>query len=142
MIELLCGDQSLSAFRVVQQEFRDAIKEDYAESFAGADAATLFVEFPEYRQQGNRIEGRAVVLTVSVARLEYTPNTRSGVLAVRIGANQFEEARRWIRKNIETLARDKNIALVTGEIPPAAKFYLGRETLKDGNILEIEFKTE
>lgn len=34
------------------------------------------------------------------------------------------------------------IALTTGEIPPAAKFYLGREELKDGNVLEIEFKTE
>ena len=50
--------------------------------------------------------------------------------------------RKWFRKIIETLARDRNIALVTGEIPPAAKFYLGREELKDGNVLEIEFRTE
>jgi len=27
-------------------------------------------------------------------------------------------------------------------IPPAVKFYLGREELKDGNVLEIEFRTE
>ena len=59
-----------------------------------------------------------------------------------MSANQYEEARAWIRKNIETLARDKNIVLTTGEIPPAAKFYLGREELKNGNILEIEFITE
>ena len=25
---------------------------------------------------------------------------------------------------------------------PSAKFYLGREELKDGNVLEIEFRTE
>ena len=61
---------------------------------------------------------------------------------MRVNANQYEEARQWVRKNIETLARDKNIALTTGEIPPAAKFYLGREEFKDGNTLEIEFKTE
>jgi len=63
-------------------------------------------------------------------------------MAVRFGVGQYKDAREWIRQNIETLARDKNIALTTGEIPPAAKFYLGREELKDGNILEIEFKTE
>ena len=61
---------------------------------------------------------------------------------MKVNANQYKEARKWIRKNIETLARDKNIALVTGELPPAAKFYLGREELKDGNVLEIEFRTE
>ena len=89
-----------------------------------------------------RVEGRAVVLSVSVVSLKYDPNTRKGILAAKVGANQYEDARNWIRKNIETLARDKNIALTTGEIPPAAKFYLGREELKDGNVLEIEFKTE
>ena len=82
------------------------------------------------------------MLTISVASLIYDPNTRKGKLAVRVNANQYEEARQWVRKNIETLARDKNIALTTGEIPPAAKFYLGREEFKDGNTLEIEFKTE
>lgn len=138
----LKGEKSLKSFRAVQREFREAIKEDYAESFAGARAASLYVEFPEYRQKGDRIEGRAVVLTINAVLLKYDPDTRTGVLAVQIGANQLEEARKYIRKNIETLARDKNIALVTGEIPPAAKFYLGREELKDGNILEIEFKTE
>ena len=138
----LKGEKSLKSFRAVQREFREAIKEDYAESFAGTDIASLYVDFPEYRQKGDKIEGRAVVLTINVVSLKYDPDTRIGVLAVRIGANQFEEARKYIRKNIETVACDKNIALTTGEIPPAAKFYLGREEIKDGNILEIEFKTE
>jgi hypothetical protein len=127
---------------MVQQEFRKAVKEDYVESTPGAESSNLYVEFPEYELKGGKIEGRAVVLTISVTSLTYDPNTRKGRLAVKVSANQYEEARKWIRKNIETLARDKNIALVTGEIPPAAKFYLGREELKDGNILEIEFKTE
>jgi hypothetical protein len=136
------AQRSLQAFRAVQQEFRNALREDYAEAFSVAELQSLYVDFPEYRQNEGKIEGRAVVLTISVASLAYDPNTRTGKLAVKVNANQYEEARKWVRKNIETLARDKNIALVTGEIPPTAKFYLGREELKDGNILEIEFKTE
>ena len=102
----------------------------------------LFVDFPEYELDNGKITGHAVVLLITVTSLTYDPNTRTGKLAVKVNANQYEEARKWIRKNVETLARDKNIALTTGEIPPAAKFYLGREELKDGNVLEIEFKTE
>ena len=136
------AQRSLQAFRAVQQEFRNALREDYADAFSVADLQSLYVDFPEYRQNEGKIEGRAVILTISVASLIYDPNTRTGKLAVKVNANQYEEARKWVRKNIETLARDKNIALVTGEIPPAAKFYLGREELKDGNILEIEFGTE
>ena len=142
VLDLIGNDKSLRTFRYVQKEFREAIKEDYAESFPGVDKNVLFVDFPEYKLKDGKIEGRAVVLTIAVSSLTYDPNTRKGILAVRVNANQYEEARKWVRKNIETLARDKNIALTTGEIPPAAKFYLGREELKDGNILEVEFRTE
>jgi len=142
VLELIGKDKSLHAFRSVQKEFRAAVKEDYAESFPGVRMDSLYVDFPEYKLNNGKIEGRAVVLSISVTSLSYDPNTRKGKLAVKVNANQYEEARKWIRKNIETLARDKNIALTTGEIPPAAKFYLGREELKDGNVLEIEFKTE
>ena len=142
VLELTGKDKSLRTFRSVQKEFRVAVKEDYIESFPAAGARSLFVDFPEYKLNNGKIEGRAVVLTISVTSLSYDPETRKGRLAVKVNANQYEEARKWIRKNIETLARDKNIALVTGEIPPAAKFYLGKEELKDGNVLEIEFRTE
>lgn len=84
----------------------------------------------------------AAVLTIRLVSLDYDPRTRRGKLAVRFNAGQAEESRKWIRRNIERLASDKNIALTTGQLPPAAKFYLGREEFKDGNILEIEFKTE
>ena len=136
------NNRSLQMVRSVQQEFRLAVKSDYAESFPSVDVRSIYVDFPEFKLDNGKIAGRAVVLTISVTSLAYDPNTRTGKLAVKVNANQYEEARKWIRKNIETFARDKNIALVTGEIPPAAKFYLGREELKDGNILEIEFKTE
>ena len=133
---------SIGAFRSIQREFRNAIKEDYTNAFSGIDDHSLRIDFPEYEQKDGHIKGRAVVLTISVVSLSYDPDTCKGTLAVKVNANQYEEARAYIRKNIETLARDKNIALITGEIPPAAKFYLGREELKDGNVLEIEFKTE
>lgn len=43
--------------------------------------------------------------------------------------------------NIICLVRDKNIALTTGQLPPAATYYsLGEKV--DGNVMEIEFKTE
>jgi hypothetical protein len=135
-------DNSLYLFSLIQNEFRDAVRKDYHGTYLGTNSDSLIVDFPEYKLINGKIVGRAVVLTISVASLAYDPNTRTGKLAVKVNANQYEEARKWVRKNIETLARDKNIALVTGEIPPAAKFYLGREELKDGNILEIEFKTE
>ena len=135
-------DGQIPTIDAIQRELREFIKKDYAESAPGIRKTSLYVEFPEYELKNGKIEGRAVVFTISVTSLTYDPNTRTGKLAVKVNANQYEEARKWIRKNIETLARDKNIALTTGEIPPAAKFYLGREELKDGNVLEIEFRTE
>ena len=138
-------DNTLDTFSSVQEEFRDAVKKDYVKSVPGAQWDSLYVDFPEYELDNGYLIGRAVVMAVSVNSLVYDPNTRRGKLAVKVvkmTEEQFETTRAWIRKNIETLARDKNIALTSGVIPPAARFYLGREELKDGNILEIEFKTE
>ncbi len=74
--------------------------------------------------------------------LVYDEDGRRGKLVVKFNAAQAAEAREWIRTNFETLARGKDIPLTTGDIPPVARFHLGKEELKDGNILEIEFKTE
>jgi len=136
------GANDLAKFHAVQQEFRNAIKKEYLESFPNADRHSVYVDFPLYKLADGKIEGRAIVLSMTVMKMTYDVGTRKGIMAMKISSGQFAAARKYIRKNIETLARDKNIALTTGEIPPAAKFYLGREELKDGNILEIEFKTE
>ena len=117
----------LRMFRMIQRKFRAAIKEDYAESFPNVSTNSLFVEFSKYKLDNNRIEGCAMVLTISVTSLTYDPKTKNGKLAVRVNANQYEEARKWIRKNIETLATDKNIVLTSGERPAPGKFTLGRE---------------
>jgi hypothetical protein len=79
---------------------------------------------------------------VQVVSLDYDVDTRHGKIAVKFAAGSFEEARRYVRRNVETLAKDKNVALTTGQIPAAAKFYLGDERVKDGNVLEVEFETE
>ena len=127
---------------IIFREFGELVKEDYAGTFPDTDEKSLFVEFMDKVVHGRRIEGRAAVLTMKPVLLSYDANTRRGKLSVRFNPGQYEEARAWARKNIETLARDKNIALVTGQIPPDAKYYSLGETVKDGNILEIEFKTE
>ena len=135
-------DWSLQTIKAVKQDFRKNIKDDYSESFTGTSVASLFVEFPAFDFSDGRLEGCAVVMNMVVKSMNYDPLARKGHLSVVVNSNQFEETRKWIRKNIETVARDKNIALTTGRVPPAARFYLGREELKGGNVLEIEFRTE
>lgn len=125
----------------VLKEFGDSLIEDYASSAPGAKKTPFVTNFTEVKMDGRLIHGRATLLVMSLVSLSYDANTRRGKLSVRFNPGQYEEAREWIRKNIETLARDKNIALVTGQLPPAAKCYsLGEKV--DGNVMEIEFKTE
>jgi hypothetical protein len=135
------ADAGLSAMGMVKRELRSTIAEDYVAAHGGR-ISDVQVDFPSFTLKGNMIEGRAEIMRIEVASLHYDPQAQKGVIAIKIGANRFEDARIWVRKNIESLARDKNVALTTGTIPPAARFYLGAERIKDGNILEIEFETE
>ena len=137
----LPGDTSIQTFFGVQNIFANEVRTAYQMEYPNADMSSLRVVVQPSLSNG-RIVGRAEVLTIVPVALSYDASARLGKLSVRFNANQYEEARVWARKNIETLARDKNIALVSGEIPPAARFYSLGESLKDGNILEIEFKTE
>ena len=131
----------LNAYHRVQHEFRSMLLEEAARTFDG-DFSTLFVEFPAFNLKGKIVEGRAVVLTMKPLSLAYNPETRRGSISISLAANQFDVARRLVRKNIEALARNSNIVVENGQLPPAAKFYLGREEVKDGNVLEVEFMTE
>ena len=132
----------LQAFLGIKQKLRTYVRDMYAGANNVSDINSIKVDFSDESISDKLISGRAVVLTIAPVALSYDANARLGRLSVRFNVSQYEEARAWARKNIETLARDKNIALVSGEIPPAARFYSLGETLKDGNILEIEFKTE
>lgn len=130
-----------SAARAVLLDFMKTVKDEYLDTFPRADAASLAVSFSGLKRDGLRISGRAAVLTVKPMSLTYDPNTRRGKLSVRFSTGQVDEARAWIHRNIKTLARDKNIALTTGQLPPEATYHsLGEKIV--GNVMEIEFKTE
>lgn len=132
---------SMQESRGLQKSLRAMIREDYAASFPDVAAGSVVVDFLEFSFHDGTVKGTSEVLSLSVESLRYDPATRVGVMRVRIGENQFEEARRYVRRNVESLVRDKNVALDGRAIPPAATFYLRGETLK-GNVLEIMFKTE
>lgn len=125
----------------VIQEFGKSVKEDYIDSYPNTTEASLVVEFSDIKVDGRRIQGRATILSIMPISLTYDVNTRRGKLSVRFNTEQIEEARAWIRRNIEALARDKNIMLITGQLPPAAIYYSLGEKI-EGNVMEIEFKTE
>ena len=130
-----------AAARAVLHEFMKSVKEDYLDTFPNADAASLSVAFSNLKIEGRRIGGRAAVLTVKPLSLTYDATARRGKLSVRFNPGQADEARAWIRRNVKALARDKNIALITGRLPPEATFHTLGEKI-DGNVMEIEFKTE
>lgn len=130
-----------AAAKSILREFSASVKEDYLDAHQSVDATSLIVSFSNLKINGLRLEGRASVLTIKPISLSYDANTRRGKLSVRFNAGQVEAARAWIRKNIETLARDKNIALVTGNPPPEATYYSLGEKI-EGDVMEIEFKTE
>ena len=73
---------------------------------------------------------------------KYDSKMAEGIIAVRINGNRLDEARKFCRDNIETIARDKNVALYTGEAPSEAKYYILDEEIVDDNILEMKFKVE
>jgi len=125
----------------VLKEFRESLKNEYAASVPGAKKTSFVANLTEVKMDGRLIHGRATLLAMSLVSLSYDASTRRGKLSVRFNAGQDKEAREWIRKNIETLARDKNIALVTGQLPPDANCDLLGEKV-DGNVMEVEFKTE
>lgn len=132
---------SFSDSRELKKSLRAMIREDYIASFPDANADSLIVDFPEFSLHGGVISGQSVVLSLSVESLRYNSSTRTGIMRVRIGENQLAEARQFARRNIESLVRDKNIAIAAHDIPPAATFYLLDEKA-DGHVLEITFKTE
>ena len=129
------------AVLAVIHDFAKAIVEDYVDTFPHAQKNLLRVAFSDVAVSGLKISGKASVLTIAPLSLSYDANTRRGKLSVRFNPGQADESRKWVLENIATLARDKNIELTTGTLPPLGKFSICNEKV-DGNTLEIEFKTE
>lgn len=135
------GNVTMRETRDLKQSLRAMVRADYMASFPDVDSRSLVVDFPEFVLRDGMIVGKSAVLSLSVESLKYDANTRVGTMRIRIGENQFEDARRYARKNIESLVRDKNVALDAKAIPASATFYLRDERLKD-DVLEITFMAE
>lgn len=132
----------IATMQRIKREVVKVVEEDYRVAVGIAASETVHIDFPEFTVSNGVVEGLAAVMTVSVSSLKYDERTQKGMISVKIGGNRFENARKWLRDNIETIVRDKNIALRTGELPPNKKFFLGTERVLEGNILEIEFEVE
>ena len=130
----------LALSRRIQADLRETVRTDYAASAAVKDAASLRIEFPQYAIREGTVEGRAVVLTVSLLEFVYDPVTAQGRLAVKVNPQQYEQTRQWVRDNIATLARDKDPSLFSA-LSGRPRFSIGREVLRDDNVLEVEFHT-
>lgn len=129
------------AWQTVLQDFAKSLKEDYVDAFPSADIASLEVSFSGFKRDGLRLNGTAAVLTLKPISLEYNPHNRKGSMSVRFAEGQVSEASAWIRRNIKTLVRDKNIALTSGSLPSEGKFAITNEKI-DGNVMTIEFMVE
>ena len=136
------GTMSLADYNAVRRTFRDTIVAQYAMKHPEVNPRALVVDFVEYAASQGRVEGKVVVLNLTAESIVYDPVTRKGRMSVRIGANQLEEARRWMRKHIGDLAAQSNICIAGGKIPEGARFYSGNEKLREDGLLEVEFKTE
>ena len=98
---------SLKGAQALKKSLRAMMRDDYISSFPDVSVDSLIVDFPEFSLRDGMVTGKAEVLSITVESLRYDSGTRKGTMRVRIGENQFEASRRYARKNIETLFRDK-----------------------------------
>ena len=129
----------LALSRRIQSDLRESVRSDYAAASGTKDAASLRIEFPQYAIENGKVKGRAVVMSVELLEFIYDPETAHGRLAVKVNPSQYEITRQWVRNNIATLARDKDPSLLN-TFAGRARFSIGREVLRDDNVLEVEFK--
>lgn len=137
LTDAAAADMALS--RRIQSDLREAVRTDCAASSGVKDSASLRVEFPQYEIHDGKVEGRAVVMAVELLEFVYDPVTKQGRLAVKVNPRQYDQTRQWVRTNIATLARDKDSGLMN-TFAGRSRFSIGREVLRDDNVLEVEFK--
>ena len=130
----------LALSRRIQAELRESVRQDYIAATGVKDAGALRIEFPQYVIAEGKVKGRAVVMTVELLEFVYDPVSAQGRLAVKVNPRQYEVTRQWVRNNIATLARDKDPSLLNA-LAGRYRFKIGREVLRDDNVLEVEFRT-
>lgn len=138
----LNGDVSPDEFLGEYESFLNNLKKIYKSQYPAVDMNSLVVDAKPSLLEGKFV-GIARMLTIHIEAMAYDSKTRRGKISARFGHGQERFARNWIKRNImEPLVKDKNILLETGTLPPPGRYYSLDESVKDGNILEIEFKTE
>lgn len=135
------GAMKLSDYGIIREGFRSAIRAHYASAHPNVNPRTLVIDFTEYALKGDVVSGRVAVLTISQESIAYDSATRKGVVRVRIGEGQFDDARRWIRRNLATLSARGNVDCSGDAVPQGARFYSESEEMADG-VLSVLFKTE
>ena len=125
----------------MRSAFRSAIRTHYASLHPEANPRSLVVDFTEYALRNRVVVGRVAVLTISPESISYDSASRKGVIKVRIGEGQFEDARRWIRRNLVSFLNKSNADIGRYAIPKGSRFYSEGEEMRDG-VLEVSFKTE
>ena len=136
------GNLKLVDYERIRSAFRVAIINTYCMKHPEVNPRSLVTDFTRYTMGGDRVKGRVSVLTIDVMTMFYDAAKRTGRMSAKIGANQFEDVRRFIRNHIEELATRSNIVIDGDVLPTGARFYTGNERLAENGLLEIEFKTE
>lgn len=124
----------------LKRELKIYVVEDYAESFSDVDVSSLYVDFDAGKVVNGIVEGRASVVKINVVSFDYSPQTRIGKISAAFDRDQLQVARSYIERNIATLVRDKNIALITGEVPAEATVRIEDQKVKEDGVLEVVFK--
>ena len=136
------GKLKLSDYERVRSAFRTAIVNTYHMTHPMTNPRSLVTDFSRYTMKGEYITGRVSVLTIEVKTVFYDAAKRTGRMSAKIGSNQFEDVRRYIRSHIEELATRSNIVIDGDALPQGARFYTGNERLAENGLLEVEFRTE
>ena len=132
----------LADYERIRSACRVAIVNTYCMEHPEVNPRSLVTDFTTYTMGGESVKGRVCVLTIEINTVFYDAAKRTGRMLARIGANQFEDVRRYIRTHIEELATRSNIVIEGDSLPAGARFYTGSERLSENGLLEVEFKTE
>lgn len=90
---------------------------------------------------GGEVKAKDAKDRLRVVSLDYDATTSRGVIVVSCGTSSLEVARSFVRKNVERIANEKNVALEAGKAAVAGRYSLGQEKFHDGT-LEVSFEVQ
>ena len=134
---------TLATDEAIRREMFAKVKQEYCGRHPGADPADVRVSATHYQKTGNRLTYAVAAFWLRPTELEYSSQTRTGVLRLRFEGRDIRDAEAWAREHLEELANAQNIVLTTGQTPPqGARYrYKSIQSIDDGARLEIWFQT-